>query len=255
MLKLGILGAGHLASYCVAGLRRAGDLRDIIVSPRNSQVAKQLKDTHCCQIAQTNQQLIDDVDIVLLAVRPHQLADLIPSLRFKPNQRVVSAMAGVTLNDLRAYQALADTQLIRVMPNVCAEAGAGAVPIYPGADEIESLFAALGKVVVLTSEADFEVANAHACLNGWVYFWLQEMIDWSRHKGIDEATARLLVLNSVKGAITYAEYAQPEHIVDIGQSVATPGTYTLAGLTYLNQNRGLKLWSEALEQTSKVPKS
>ena len=70
--KLGFIGAGHLASYTIAGLRRAGDQRDIILSPRNAEKAQQLSSQYDCRVAASNQAVVDAADIVILAVRPPQ---------------------------------------------------------------------------------------------------------------------------------------------------------------------------------------
>ena len=75
-LSLGILGSGHLASYTVAGLRNDDDYRNITLSPRNKETALTIAANHDCKIASDNQDVIDQSEIVLLAVRPHQLDEL-----------------------------------------------------------------------------------------------------------------------------------------------------------------------------------
>ena len=77
MKTLGILGTGHLASYTVAGLRNNSDNRKIIVSPRNSNTARALAESYHCEIAASNQDVVDRSACILLSVRPHQLDDLL----------------------------------------------------------------------------------------------------------------------------------------------------------------------------------
>ncbi len=94
---LGILGTGHLASYTVAGLRNNAGNIDIILSPRNRTVARNLAKKYDCEIASSNQDVIDRSNYILLAVRPHQLGDLLDGLVFESAELVISAIAGMSI--------------------------------------------------------------------------------------------------------------------------------------------------------------
>ena len=100
---LGILGAGHLASYTVAGIRNTSDTINIILSPRNHVIAKSLAENYRCDIAENYQQVVNRSDCILLAVRPHQLDDLLEGLSFPSSRLVISAMAGVSIDQLKSY--------------------------------------------------------------------------------------------------------------------------------------------------------
>jgi len=244
---LGILGVGHLASYTVKGLRHSGDTRHIILSPRGAKVAKTLADTCHCKIAPDNQAVIDQSDLVLLAVRPDALSGLIGGLKFKPNQTVISALAGVTMNQLHSYPELQQCELVRVMPSTSAEVCSGPIPLYPENPVAEALFDQLGTAVTLESEDLFDTALSHACLHGWSYFLIQQLIDWSRAQGMDEATARKMVAHSISSAVDFAE-AKPElSYSEIGRSIATEGTYTRQGIEAIKANGGLDSWQAAME--------
>ena len=117
---LGILGIGHLATYTVTGLRHSGDTRRIILSPRNVENAQHLASNFDCEVAQSNQAVIDQADMILLAVRPFQLDDLLADLHFLKHKIVISAVAGVSLTQLNAKAVLPE-RLALILPAVAAE--------------------------------------------------------------------------------------------------------------------------------------
>ena len=145
--SLGFIGTGHLASYTIAGLRQAGDQRQIILSPRNAEMATQLAATYQCQVALSNQDLVDATDIVILAVRP---------------------AAVVTCAELRAtldgHNPIFRTSLISG-----AAYNTGSIPLYPVSTELAKLLSLLGEVVICDSEQEFDLALAPMCANGWIY--------------------------------------------------------------------------------------
>ena len=57
MTTIGILGVGHLAGLMMRGL--AGSDYRLVLSPRNAEVAAQLAGEHGCEIADSNQALVD----------------------------------------------------------------------------------------------------------------------------------------------------------------------------------------------------
>jgi len=246
-MVLGFLGAGHLASYTVAGLRAAGDKRRILLSPRNTSVAAQLAQQHNCEVAPSNQSLVDGCDIVLLSVRPHQYQELLDGLQFKSGQLVISAMAGVSHQQLSQLPNLQDVQLVRSLPIQCAGVGAGPVPIFPANDTAFALLDQLGTAVVLGDEEQFETAVTIGCMHGWVYQWLAAMSNWATEQGLDAKAAGELTTAAVAGAVAYSQSQGPLSMQTIGDGIAGEGTYTLKGLKHLQAHGAFEAWTGAMD--------
>lgn len=250
MMVVGFLGAGHLASYTVAGLRHAGDRRRLLVSPRNAKVAAELAEQHGCEIALSNQALVDACDVVLLSVRPDQHPSLLAGLQFKTGQLVISVMAGVSTVELREQSNLNDATLVRSLPIQCSAVGVGPVPVYPANEVAQSLLGQLGSVVVLSSEEQFEAASTLGCMHGWIYPWLAAMTAWAEQQGLDQRAASQLTQAAVAGALAYSEAQGASEVAAIGEGIATEGTYTLAGLDVLQPAGGIDGWIKAMELVS-----
>ena len=68
--SIGIIGAGHLAGYLVAGWRHAWpDLR-VILSPRNAAQAARLAATYGAAVAPDDQAVAAAAEVIVLATRP-----------------------------------------------------------------------------------------------------------------------------------------------------------------------------------------
>lgn len=251
--KLGILGVGHLASYVVAGLRRAGDNRTILLSPRNRERSIALQQEHACDIASDNQQVIDGCRIILLAVRPSHLEALLNSLTFTPDHLLISCVAGVSRQKVQEF--VGEAEVVRTLPLACAEVGEGLLPLYPDQAAARQLLDPLGKLIAFDKESQFELASVAACVNGWSYALLDHLTEWFASQDISRAQAREMVIQSVRGAAGLAEAKPDVALRDICNSIATPGTYTKAGLDILESRNAFSPWGEACDQMSALLKN
>ncbi|MCZ4282362.1 NAD(P)-binding domain-containing protein [Kiloniella laminariae] len=243
---LGILGVGHFASYTLAGLRRGGFSGQVVLSPRNAEVARTLAKEQSCLVAGSNQEVIDRASMLLLSVRPHQLADLLKDLTFRSDQIVISAIAGISLDEHRAAGPLPE-QLVRMIPVCSIEAGEGIIPIFPSHPLVEALARFTGTPVALESEEQFDLALVASCMNGWLYEFFGDLADWLTNKGLPEDKTREMILHNIRGATAYGLLKKNETLQDITQGIATPGTFTLDGLKQLRNQQGISAWTKAMD--------
>ncbi|MEM7377676.1 MAG: NAD(P)-binding domain-containing protein [Pseudomonadota bacterium] len=243
---LGVIGTGHFASYTIKALRAGGNTDAIVLSPRNADYATALARDQGCRIAESNAAVVAAADTVLLAVRPQQLDAALTDIRFRPEQTVLSALAGVPLASLHDKGLPPHT--VRIMPSSFVEAGDAVFPLFPASDSVEQLFAAAGQVVVFDDETAFERSVLLACAHAWGYALLAHMATWFTEHGWPEDVARDLVVRHLRGTTTYA-LAHPGTPLDaILEGIATDGTFTLAGLQHLRARDAFSPWSEAFAQ-------
>src|SRR3546814_17844960 len=113
--RLGRIGTGTIAAAFVEGLALSGN-EPILLSPRNADIAADLASRFShVSVASDNQAVIDDSDLVILAVRP-QIADaVLGPLRFRPDHRILSMIATVSLARVREWTAPA-VPVVRAVP-------------------------------------------------------------------------------------------------------------------------------------------
>ncbi|WP_343560729.1 NAD(P)-binding domain-containing protein [Kiloniella sp. b19] len=243
---LAFLGTGHFASYTIAALRKGGFEGSILLSPRNAEVAAKLADVYNCDVMQDNQSLLNEAEAVVLSVRPQHLQSALEGLVFRDDHLVISAVAGISLESLRAHRNLPET-VVRTMPVSCIEAGDGIVPLFPPQKQAEELLSQAGALVSFETEQSFDLAMIASCMNGTLYHWMQGMVDWMQAKGLPEQAARDLVVHNIRGATAYADLHRDQHLESIGNGIATEGTYTRTALDHLKENGIIQGWPDSLE--------
>ena len=93
MWTIGFIGTGNISSDVISGICNSSlKINKIIVSPRNKNKAKILKKKFKSKIliSKSKQDLIDKSDWVFLGVLPEVGEKILPNLKFKKNQLVIS---------------------------------------------------------------------------------------------------------------------------------------------------------------------
>ncbi|MCF3639267.1 NAD(P)-binding domain-containing protein [Rhizobium sp. TRM95111] len=238
-MSVGILGVGHLAQSLIESLLRSGlPAADIVLSPRGK--APSLADLHRLRLAADNRALVEDTDLVLLAVRPEDAPAAVAGLPWRVGQVVVSVCAGVPLEAL----AVAPAEVVRAMPLTAAAIGASPTVYFPDNGVARDLIGRFGTAIPLASEADFEIATVNAAVYGWAQDLIRRTAGWSVERGADAATMRRLVaLTFVAAGRMMAE--KPEPMEEILADLVTPGGITELGLGILEARDQPGAWQAA----------
>ncbi|WP_069865572.1 NAD(P)-binding domain-containing protein [Pseudomonas citronellolis] len=245
MHSLGILGVGELTEKVVRGLRRSGFDGRILLSPRNHERSAQLAADCRAQVMDSNQAVVDAAELLVVGVRPDALAALADEVRVPPGRKLVSLVAGVGLRQLAGH--FPGARCVRAMLSYAAQFNQSTVVVCPPDAATERALRALGHLVVLQEEADFELATVAACMNGWFYFFLHDLQQWLVEKGLPADKARSLVLDNMQDCIASARHHPGVDLRTLGQAIATPGTYTANGLDMLNHLQANAHWGAACE--------
>lgn len=243
MTTIGILGTGHLAALMVRGLQ-GSDYR-LLLSPRGARIAGQLADAFGCDIARSNQDVIDRAEGVFVALPAATGIAELAQLRFRPGQPVLSAMAGTRAEPLAAAIAPA-CGCMTMMPGYANALRVGPSILFPAAPFWESFLQQVGPVHVLETEAQFLAAATFGGFSGASFAWMASIIDWFTAQGLSSDLARRLVAATLRGN---AEVLLQEHrsLDDIRGSVATPGGITELTLARLADDDALDAWHRALD--------
>src|SRR5690606_12474229 len=176
-----------------------------------------------------------DPAVLVIAVKPQMMADVLPRLAVGESTLVVSVAAGVTL---AAYErAFPAAPIVRAMPNTPAAIGQGVSAIIgnakAGAAELElaeALMSAVGRVVRLESEGQMDAVTA---LSGsgpaYVFHMIEAMAAAGEAEGLPPALALELARATVAGAGALAVH-EDEDPARLREAVTSPGGTTAAGL-------------------------
>ncbi len=257
MNTIGFIGSGNMAEALIKGIIAAGVYRpeDVTISDIRRERLEQLAREYKVRAAQSNTALAGGADVVVLSVKPQNMDEVLNEIKgtLKEGVVVISIAAGITTAKIAA--ALGDVPIIRVMPNTPALIGEGASALFAKNVSTEAMalamkvFGAVGKAVVVDSEELIDAVTAVSG-SGPAYFFLlaEEMIKAGERLGLDEATAKDLVLQTAKGAALLAEQAdgRGETAAELRRKVTSPGGTTEAALKVFADQEFSKLVSKAL---------
>lgn len=196
----------------------------------------------------------DTADIVVLAVKPQLMNDVLPSLQplIAPSTIVLSVAAGVTIATLSA--ALGTELIVRTIPNTPAMIGQGVTAAFAssrvGSDArraASTLLRANGTVVWMDKEADIDRATAVSGSGpAYVFHLVEALAAAGRDLGLDGEKADGLARQTVIGAAALLASSENDPAT-LRERVTSKGGTTAAALAVLMGEDGLTtLMSEAV---------
>lgn len=181
-----------------------------------------------------------DPAVLLLAVKPQVMGDVLPSLSSYGlgGTLIVSVAAGTML--ARLEEALPQAPIVRAMPNLPASIGRGVTAIVgnerAGAralDLAQSLMEAVGRVVRLESEAQMDaVTGLSGSGPGYIFYLIETLVDAGEAEGLPRALALELARATVAGAGMLA-LTSDSAPAQLRESVTSHEGTTAAGLKVL----------------------
>jgi pyrroline-5-carboxylate reductase len=238
-----VIGGGRMGEAIAGGLLRAGVLdttRVTVVEPDAGR--RQLLADSLGILCVDNAELVSEhIDIVLLAVKPQIIDEVVSSLPARLAEAlIVSIAAGVDTARLEAL--LADgSSVVRVMPNAPALVGSGMAVVSGGsrarADQVETvraLFGSIGEAVII--EEDLQNAAVAISGSGPAYFALvvHSLALAGVHQGLPEEVAQSLALQTMLGTSELMR-STGLHPLSVIEMVSSPGGTTVAALESMHR--------------------
>jgi pyrroline-5-carboxylate reductase len=209
--KLAFIGGGNMGRAIVGGLRGSGfPAANIVVADPHPGTRAELAERYGIAVTDDNSRAVDGADLVVLAVKPQQMSQMMQALRpalSRSRPLLLSVAAGIRLAELAAW-AGDGIAVVRSMPNRPALLGVGATGLYadaaatPAQRELaQQVLAVTGHVVWVTDEAQLDWVTALSGSGPAYFFLLAELLAQSAAKhGIDPATAAQLAAHTLHGA-------------------------------------------------------
>jgi pyrroline-5-carboxylate reductase len=244
--KIGFLGAGNMGEALIKGLLNAGLIRPEAIFATDVRLPRlqQVEKLYRIQVLEDNTELVKRADVVILAVKPQVIADVLKEVgpAVTPKKLVISIAAGVSTSVLRSRLPNKGIRLIRVMPNTPALVLEGATAIarasglQPGdLETAEEIFAAVGKVVVLEERLMDAVTGLSGSGPAYIALVVEALADGGVKMGLDRVTAMSLATQTVLGAarLLLETGIHPGQLKDM---VSSPGGTTIAGIAALEES-------------------
>jgi pyrroline-5-carboxylate reductase len=247
-IKLGFLGTGAITSAMVTGLCSAGGERYAIqLSPRNAETAAELAGRYRqVSVAATNQSVVDQCEIVVLAVRPQIAEHVLSDLRFRAGQNVISLVSGFSVRKVSGLVAPAAT-VTRAVPLPSAALRRSPTAMYPRDDEAVELFALLGTAFAVETEREFDALCTATATMAAYFAYADAAASWLGRNGIAPAKAREYVAGMYAGLAETAVAAPERTFQSLAADHATRGGINEQVLNHLVEHGVFQTFSEVLD--------
>lgn len=236
-MKIGFIGVGKMASAIIQGLK-ASSQNEIIVSDSSLTNSKKTAERLSVAFANSHQELIDQVDLVVLGIKPQMLEKVLSDLVFtKP---VMSMAAGVPLERL-ANLTNPKLPLIRIMPNLNAQILKSSTAIcfnQEVSDDQKVIAKAITDSFGTTFDMDEKDFDTFTALAGsspaYIYLFIEAMAKAGVKYGIPKDKALDIVTQTVL-ASSESLLAGTDSPSDLIDKISSPGGTTIAGLLDLEK--------------------
>ena len=250
-----IVGCGKMGSALLKGWLAEGlDPNEITVIDPNP------SDWLIKQTVRLNKTLPINPSIVLIAVKPQMMPDVVPKLNKLGNSKTlfISIAAGTSISYFQRILGN-QTPIVRAMPNTPASIGKGITAIIANAyvsdielKATEKLLSSVGEIVSLDSEEQMDAVTAVSGSGpAYVFHLIEALADAGQANGLNAELSMTLAKATVAGAGLLAEKSN-EDPTNLRINVTSPGGTTAAALKILmDQDTGFNsLLLKAVEAAS-----
>lgn len=230
------IGGGNMAQALIGGLISRGlPSTRITVSDPVEQVRHLLAEKDLV-VTEDNASAIREADVVVLAVKPQVLANVLKPLNgLFDGKLIISIVAGAEIATIAALTG--SNRIVRVMPNTPALVQTGAHGLYAteavdkeDRDLASQVLAATGLTLWVGEEAQIDAVTAVSGSGPAYFFYMMEsMIRAGKNLGLDEKVATALTLQTALGAAQMA-ITSSNTPAELRQNVTSPNGTTQAAL-------------------------
>jgi len=248
-MRLGFIGTGNITEAIVTGLCTAPTPPGAIwVSPRNKKKADTLASTYdgVVHVGESNQAVLDNCDVVFLAILPQQKEEILPPLVFREDHIVVHLLAGTTIPEVLPLVKPA-WRIVRAVPLPCTAIHVGPIAVFPDHEVVSPLFDPLGTVIAVDQESKLETLSIITALLAPYYAMVETVVNWGEKQGIDRKDVATYTA-SMFGALSVITEAQSDgDLATLKKECMTPGGLNALAMEVIGSQGGFDNLIPALE--------
>lgn len=243
MRKVGFIGMGNMASAMAKGFIASGALSPdhIFACARNWDKLQANAAAIGFTPVRTAQELIDAADVVIIAIKPYQIEDVIPPLAESLRDKIVLSVVGGWTFDQYAKILAPSTQVQYIMPNTPVAICEG-VLMFEETHSLRSdvhaemcdLMRSLGTVEILPTHLMHAGMSIAGCGPAFVAMMIEALGDAGVKYGLQRKTAYALAAQTLAGT-GKLHLTTGEHPGAMKDAVCSPAGTTILGVTTLEK--------------------
>ena len=251
-MRLGFIGTGKIASSVITGVCNSKiSFKKILISPRNRSIAQKLKRKfRKVSIAKNNQEIVNSCNWIFLALTPKVGKKIIPSLKFRSSQKVISFIATINLTQLKKAIGR-KVKIVRAIPLPPISLRTGPIPICPPDKQIKSFFNKLGTTIEIKNEKSSKNFWATSGMMAPFYELLKVLSDWLVKRGIKRNEAQKYITSLFVALSEDSVINSKKHLKYLVSESQTPGGLNEQGVKELRKSGFYKSLEKSLNSILK----
>jgi len=245
--KAGFIGGGNMASALIGGM--AGKVTPgshIHVVDLNPDTLASLANRFGVTTSSVMDTRLAACDVLVLAVKPQQIRDVVASLLPHIDQQLIlSVAAGIRTTDLSRWTQ-GYGRIVRTMPNTPSLVGQGVTGLFAmdGVTQeqkqaAQAIMQAVGMTLWVDSESLLDTVTAISGSGpAYVFYFIEALQEAGKALGLSENQAAQLALATFRGASELAVQST-DSVSVLREKVTSPGGTTFAALSVMEES-GLK---------------
>jgi pyrroline-5-carboxylate reductase len=254
-MKITFIGGGVMGEAMLSAIldKKLSLPQAISVSDVSQARCQHLGQKYGVAVMSNNQQAIEGSDVVVLAIKPQNLAEVMAELsgQLKSAQLVLSIIAGARIDTLRL--GLNHSRVVRVMPNTPAQIGEG-ISVWTATTGVTrqqkgwaaSILGAMGKEIYVDDEKYIDMATAVSGSGpAYIFLFVESLVNAAVDIGLPHDMAQELVLEMILGSVHFMHKSGKE-AAELRRMVTSPGGTTAEALLRLEKGGFSDLLKQAV---------
>ena len=247
-MKIGFIGLGNMAKAIIGGMLNDKIVKagDIIGTARTDETMEAVRAAYGIEIGRSNAEVAAASDVLILAVKPQFLRDVIQEIRkaVSEDTLIISIAAGKTMQWIEdAFDR--KIKLVRCMPNTPALVGAGCTGVcvnenvsQEDADYSIRLMESFGRANLVPEHLMDAVGAVSGSSPAYVFMFIEAMADAAVAAGMPRKQAYEFAAQAVYGSAKLV-LESGRHPAELKDMVCSPAGTTIQGVRVLEE-RGMR---------------
>ena len=243
-MKIGFIGLGNMADAMISGMLKKNIVKaeDIIGTAKTSATREKMADRYGISIKNANIEVAEAADILVLAVKPQFLSEVIAEIKDAVSQEtvIISIAAGKTIAWLEEAFGR-QMKIVRCMPNTPALVGEGCTGICVNErisekekNDSVQLMESFGKAHLIPERLMDALGALSGSSPAYVFMFIEAMADAGVAAGIPRKHAYELAAQAVYGSAKLV-LDSGKHPGELKDMVCSPGGTTIQGVRVLEE--------------------
>lgn len=243
-LKIGFIGYGNMGQAMATGWVEKGQIDPINISAsaRNYEKLQRNCEKLGIQPQETSEAVVETSDVIVLAVKPYQIKDVVEPLKALLEEKIVlSVAAGITVDRLREFL-FDETAVMSFIPNTPVSIGEGILVVEKNhtlsetqLEIVTRLLDKLGIVEFVDTEQLNIAGTLAGCGPAFAAMFIEALADGAVKYGLSREEAYRLASQMLAGT-GKMQLVTNEHPGKMKDAVTSPGGTTIKGVAALEEH-------------------